>query len=346
MSQFNKNQPTANDNHPTVDMHPGRLFEISGSYWQAFALQTGVKLDVFTVIGHETRTGDAIAAQINADTLALSKLLNALAAMGFLEKHGDAYQNTDYGYTFLAKDSSRYVGHIIMHHHHLIHGWAQLDKAVTSGGAVRERSSLQEDEHRESFLMGMFNLANTIAPHLVQHIDLSGKTRLLDLGGGPGTYAVHFCLQNPNLEATVYDLPTTRPFAEKIIKRFNMQERIDFLDGNFLTQAIPGRYDVIWLSHILHAEGADTCIDILKKSAAVLAPGGMIIVHDFILDNTLDGPLFPALFSLNMLLGTENGSAYSEKQISSMFESAGFKDIGRHSFQGPNGAGLMIGVQP
>ena len=70
--------------------------------------------------------------------------------------------------------------------------------------------------------MGMFNLASLLAPRIAQAIDLSGCRRLLDLGGGPGTYAIHFCLANPGLSAVVYDLPTTRSFAEETIARFDL----------------------------------------------------------------------------------------------------------------------------
>jgi predicted O-methyltransferase YrrM len=163
------------------------------------------------------------------------------------------------------------------------------------------------------------------------------------LGGGPGTYAIHFCLSNPHLKATVYDLPTTRPFAEKTIKQFKLQDRIQFVDGNYLTEAIEGRFDAIWLSHILHGEGPDDCRMIIQKAVGALAPGGIIIIHDFILNNRMDGPLFPALFSLNMLLGTESGQSYSEDQIIDMLADAGVKDTRRISVQSPNDSGIIVG---
>jgi len=96
-------------------------------------------------------------------------------------------------------------------------GWSRLDQAVAGGApVVRKQVSKTDDEvQRESFLMGMFNLASMLAPGIAQQIDLSGRKRLLDLGGGPGTYAIHFCKQNPQLSGVVYDLPTTRSFAEK-----------------------------------------------------------------------------------------------------------------------------------
>jgi len=82
---------------------------------------------------------------------------------------------------------------------------------------------------------------------------------------------------------------------------------------------------------------------IIDKTAQALTPNGIILVHDFILKNSMDGPLFPALFSLNMLLGTSGGQAYSEKQIMDMFKNAGLKNVQRHSFKGKNDSGVILG---
>ncbi len=248
---------------------------------------------------------------------------------------------------FLSRTSPRYLGHILLHHHHLMASWAHLDEAVRGGGPIRERYSHgDEKELRESFEMGMFDLAMQIAPRIVPNIDLGSRKRLLDLGGGPGTYAIHFCQHNPVLSAVVFDLPSTRPFAEKTIGRFNLSDRIDFVQGDFLADPLEGPFDVAWLSHILHGEGAEGCAAILGKVKKALAPGGMILIQEFILDDTLDGPLFPALFSLNMLLGTGSGQAYSWGELEDMLAAAGFQDLRRLPLQLPNGAGVLAAVAP
>lgn len=82
---------------------------------------------------------------------------------------------------------------------------------------------------------------------------------------------------------------------------------------------------------------------IIQKSVDALAPGGMIIIHEFILNNSMDGPLFPALFSLNMLLGTESGQSYSEAQLTDMLAAAGVSDIRRIAIQSPNDSGILVG---
>ncbi len=102
---------------------------------------------------------------------------------------------------------------------------------------------------------------------------------------------------------------------------------------------------MVWLSHILHAEGWDACINLIRKAAAVLEPGGLMVIHDFVLDDTMDGPLLPALFALNMLVGTRSGQSYSETQIMEMLAQAGIVETTRLPFRGPTESGIITGVK-
>ncbi|MDY7036394.1 MAG: methyltransferase [Thermodesulfobacteriota bacterium] len=324
--------------------HPGKLLETSGAYWRACALHAAVKLDIFTAIGSEQLDVQSIAGKLKSNVDGTERLLNALTAMELLNKTTGNFSNTEASAAFLSKKSPRYIGYMIMHHHYLVESWSRLDEAIRVGKQVRSRQSFDDPTQREAFLLGMFNNAMLMAPRLVKEFDLSDKKHLLDLGGGPGTYAVHFCKENPNIKATVYDLPSTRPFAEKIIRQFEMTARIDFQEGNYLEQDIVGQYDVIWMSHILHGEGPDVCREMILKAVSALEPRGMIIIHDFILDNSMDGPLFPALFSLNMFLGTSSGQSYSQAQITDMLHGTGVKNIQRHSFRGPTESGIITGT--
>ncbi len=247
-----------------MDKHnwnPAELLQLSGGYWSACALHAGVKLDLFSHAG----TASELAQVTACEPRGLEMLLNALTALELMEKEGDRFAATPFAAEYLSRNSPSYLGYIIMHHHHLMAGWSRLDES-----------------ERESFEMGMFNLAMLNAPKVVARVDLQGKRRLLDLGGGPGTYAIHFCQANPQLTATVY--------------------------------------------------------------AAALEPGGMLMVQEFILADTMASPLFPALFSLNMLLGTPQGRSYSQRQLEEMMTAAGAKSIRRLELDLPNGAGVLVGI--
>jgi SAM-dependent methyltransferase len=304
-----------------------------------------VKLDVFSAIGEGEVSAADTAAAVGASADGVERLLNALTAMGLLDHRDGRYGCPPSVRALLDRSSPGYLGHIILHHHHLMSSWAHLEEAVASGRPVGDSPRpVSREEWRESFLLGMFNMAMGLAPLVAAALDLSASRSLLDLGGGPGTYAIHFCLRNPGLTATVYDLPTTRPFAERTIARFGLADRIRFAPGDYLEDPVPGRYDTAWLSHILHGEGPEDCLAILRKAVGALTPGGKVMIHEFILDDTKDGPLFPALFSLNMLQGTERGRSYSGRELTEMMSAAGARDIRRIALRTPNDSGILIGV--
>ncbi len=233
----------------------GTLLETSGNYWQACTLHTAVKLEIFTMLGSGPQRAEEIARQLDGDLRGVAALLNALTAMALLTKMEGRFANTDFAQRFLSQTSPDYTGYMIMHHHHLMAPWTAMSAAVLSGKPNRvSASDTEKEDERESFLMGMYNIASQTAPMYAQIVDLSDCSHLLDLGGGPGTYAIHFCLHNPDLTATVFDLPTTRKFAEKTIANFDLTERIRFKAGSYLDEPpdLGQGYDAVWLSHILH----------------------------------------------------------------------------------------------
>ena len=321
-----------------------QLLELSGGYWNACALHAGVQLELFTLLNDRPLPIAELARSSGCDPRSLAMLVEVLAAMGLLEAGPDGYANSPAAAQWLSRQSPAYQGHIIRHHHHLMESWARLPEAVRSGKPLENSSHIADEEEREAFLMGMFNLASNLAPHVARQLGLEGRRRLLDLGGGPGTYAIHFCQANPQLMATVFDLPTTRSFAERTIARFGLSSRIRFTPGDYLRDPIPGRFDVAWLSHILHSETPQDCARLLDQAVVALEPGGMLLIQEFILDDDRPGPLFPALFSLNMLLRTEGGQSYREGELRAMLERAGVREVRRLNLDLPGPTGIMMGT--
>jgi SAM-dependent methyltransferase len=327
-------------------LNPGEILGISGAYWKSLALHAGVRLDLFSVIGEGRLAGDEIAGKIEGDERGVTTLLNALAALGFLDKEKGRFSNTPAGKTFLTKDSPRYVGSMIRHHANLVDSWSRLDEAARAGAPVRGRASEAAGTTHEDFIMGMHSNSMAMAPRAAEEIDLGGRRKLLDLGGGPGTWSVHFVRANPRLTATVFDLPATRPFAEKTIARFGVSDHVTFHAGDFHEDELPCCYDVAWLSHILHGEGPESCQRIIEKTVDALEPGGLLLVHEFILDEDKAGPLFPALFSLNMLSGTPAGRSYSRSELEAMLEMAGVGSLQVLPFRGPTESRIICGTIP
>ncbi|MCP4213781.1 MAG: methyltransferase domain-containing protein [bacterium] len=323
----------------------GKLLKLSGTFWETCVLQTSVKLDIFTVLGDTPLTCRELSERIAVPVDGLERLLNALTGMKLLIKTKDNFGNTKESRDLLSRDSENYTGFLIRHHQNLAKTWSRLDEALISGKPFRPNAEALTTDQTESFLMGMHNGATLNAPLLIDSVPLAQSRRLLDLGGGPGTFSIHFCKRFPQLKASIFDLPTSRTFAQKNIDKNELTERIDFLPGNFNTSPIPGKYDTAWLSHVLHGEGDGNCRNMIKKTADALEPGGTIIIHEFILENNRVEPFFPALFSLNMFLHTAQGRSYTIAELTSMLEDGGFKDIRHIPLRTPTKSSLLTAVK-
>lgn len=324
--------------------NPGQIFAASSSYWRSFTLHTAVKLDLFTLIGDEAVSGVELAKKVDGDERGVTTLLDAVAALGLIEKKDGRFSNAEAARTLLVSSSPRYIGHLIRHHANLAEAWVSLEESVRTGNPVRERSSGSSGETQEDFLRGMHTQAMGIAPRTAKEIDLTGRKKLLDLGGGPGTWAIHFSLANPGLEATVFDLPGTGPIAAETAAQFNVSDRVTFHGGDYTVDQLPGGFDVAWLSHILHAESPDTCQAIIRSTVDALTDNGLLLIHEFVLDNSGTKPLFPALFSLNMLITAPGGRSYTRGELESMLTEAGARDIRMLDFSGPTQSRILAGT--
>jgi cyclopropane fatty-acyl-phospholipid synthase-like methyltransferase len=173
-------------------------------------------------------------------------------------------------------------------------------------------------------------------------MDLSDCKSLIDIGGGSGAYSVFFCKANRELEAVILDLPGTLEVTKELISSLDIANRIKLMEGDFNKQ-IEGKYDAAFLSNIIHCEGERENIVLIKRVYNALNSGGKIIIQDFMLDGNKTFPAFPALFSLNMLLFTENGRSYSFQEIENWLKEAGFHDLTRMNIKLPRSISVLMG---
>ena len=318
------------------------LLDTTSAYWQGCAIMAAVNLDLFRHLADTADSAAGLARRLSLDPRALGMLLRALAALELLEQEGERYRCTPAAARLLVPDSPDFLGNIITHHHHLLESWGKLDQAVRSGQPQRTRVSFSEAQWRESFLLGMQNLANLTAPKLVPRIEIGRRTRMLDLGGGPATWAIHFCRQHPALQVRVFDLPGSREFAETAIQKAGLAERIHFQGGDFNQDPLPSGNDMVWMSQILHSEGIEHCQALIDRAAATLTDEGLLLIHEFILDDEGAGPLHPALFALNMLLGTDRGCSYREGELREMLQTAGLDHIERLALPAASRSGIIL----
>ena len=309
-----------------------KLMEMARGFQVTKVFLVAVDLSLFDYL-EQPATAPDLAPRLHVNPRALEILLNALCSLDLLLKEGASFKNSPTASRYLVSGREDYRGAIFRHIHHTWRGWSDLEETVVTGVPPERDPSHWVDAHPESrqeemrdFIWGMHANAREVAPDVAALLDLTKARRLLDLGGGPGTYAISFVQANADLRATVFDLPGPLEITRENIARHNLSSRIDTKAGNFLKDAIGQGYDFIWISHILHSHDEDQCRLIIGKAVKALAPNGRLAIQDFYLNDDGTTPPGAALFSVHMLAVTPHGRAYKFQEVAAWMQAAGLRE--------------------
>ncbi len=324
------------------------LARLAGGHAEARILQSAVSLGIFDALENRFLDAPAIASSLRIDPRATELLLNALVAIGLLEKKERLFSLNPIASTYLVRSSPKYFGGMVLFESSLWDCWANLEKAIRFGKPVRTPNMYQEDpEETERFIYAMHSLvaARGDAEILAEKLDLTGVTDLLDIGSGPATYPIHFCRKYPRLRVTILDLPGTIEITKRFVRDSGLEDRIRLIAGDYRAHAIPGRYQAVFLSNIIHAESDEENFALMAKIYPCLEKGGRIVIKDHILDDPLTHPHVGAIFSLLMLLTTQHGRCYSFNEVKRWLEAASFKRVFEVPLPHPLISSLVIGVK-
>lgn len=308
------------------------LAALTTNMWKFRTLAATIKLNIFDVV-EDTHNLEEIAKKLELEIDPLERLLNALVAMELLEKKENSYFNAPISTKFLIKDSKAYYGDFILLYEGMDNTWRELDKVIKTNSPVagdnRERLS------KDIFTKGMHSNAQAPANALSNLIDFSNRKHLLDIGGGSGAFSIILTNKYDGLKATVNEQPAVCKTVKEYVDKEGNNDKIDILAGDYFKIEFPV-HDVALFGQIFHTNSEDQNKFLLKKVHEKMEERGIIIITEFLLDEDKTGPLFPALFSLNMLKGTPNGRAYTFSEIKSWLEDTGFNNVEKQHLVGPH----------
>ena len=290
-------------------------------------LIAAIELNLFTALGPKAWAIPDLAREMKVSERGLAILCRNLAMAGLLKKQGEIYRSSRLGATALNAYHPAYRGDYLRLITSHWADWGRLPESVKSGLPL-DHDEPDEPDYRRRFTWAMHHRILETAPKIAAQIGLRGARTLLDLGGGPGTYAMAFLTKNPSLLATVCDCPAALDVAEEIASTHKAAARLSYLPLDILTEAIPGTYDVIWYSNVLHIYSPQDNQALFRRALAALTPGGRLLIQDaFLHDRNGLLPEEASLFAVSMLLFTERGNTYQASETKSWLMDVGFERI-------------------
>jgi len=314
-------------------MNQNAIREFASSFQKSRILLTSFELDIFTNIDESGTSNKQITHKLKLDEHACERLMNALVSLGFLKKQNQLFFNTAETFTFLSKKSPDYLGGL-MHSNHLWNTWSNLTMVIKTGVSAHPAEINERGEDwLIPFITAMHDRAKKQAPQQLASIDLSGINSILDVGGGSGAFSMEFVSRKPGIEVTVFDLPNVVPITKVFLEKEGFSDKVKTYAGDYTTDELPGGFDMVFLSAIIHSNSLKVNADLIKKCFSSLNMNGLIVIQDWIMNNDRTRPTAGAVFAINMLVGTESGDCFTEQEVIEMLSAAGFKDISRTEFE-------------
>jgi predicted O-methyltransferase YrrM len=316
----------------TAPLSPAAIMEDLNGVWRARALTAAVELGVFGHIAEGKRTVKEIAEAAGASPRGLARLLDALAAIGYLRKTGNRYGLQPVSAAFLVPGKKAYIGAMTESVSLTWDTWKNLTETVRSGRSAEAMNIMEEGKvFFPKLVTGLFpgNFATaTGAVSRLPEMERRKIRKILDVAAGSGAWSLAFAQAIPQARVTSMDFPEMTPITRRFAEKLGVADRYEYLEGD-LRQVDFGHdaYDLVILGHIVHSEGETHGKELLRKSYAALRLGGKLLIAEFVPNDARTGPAMPMLFGLNMLLQTEEGNVFTLREYRTWLKAAGFRKV-------------------
>jgi hypothetical protein len=312
----------------TNETNPQKILQLAQSFMECRILHAAAELDLFTLLQKTPLSASALAERIGADRRGLATLLDAVAALGLLAKHREAYYCEASVARFLASDSPATVLPMVLHMSYLWGRWSRLAEIAKNGPSAKEEFDFsRHGKDLRAFIGAMHSIGAPLAKEIVAAVNPGASKALIDVGGGSGTYTIAFLRAVLGMKATIFDLPEVIEMARERLLHEGLLDRVTLVSGNYHENELPQGHDLALISAIIHSNSLDENLGLYRKTFRSLNPGGRILVRDHVMDPDRVHPKDGAVFAINMLVGTSGGGCYTSEEIGAGLKQAGFTKI-------------------
>jgi hypothetical protein len=333
---------------PEID----RILQTGLGFWASKTLLSAIEMEVFTELARHPEDLETLTGRLGLHPRSSRDFLDALVALGFLERHDGKYSNTVSTDFFLDKHKPSYVGGMLeMANHRLYRFWNNLTPALRTGlpqnevaeGGPDLFATIYADPQRlKEFLRAMTGISHGANAAIASRFPWANYKTVADVGTAQGDLVVQVALTNPHLSGTGFDLPEVAPIFEDYVAAQGLSSRVVFRPGSFFTDPLP-RTDVIMMGHILHDWNLETKRMLVGKAFEALPTGGALIVYEAMIDDDRSQNAFGLLMSLNMLIETPGGFDYTGADCQGWMADAGFRETRVEHLVGPDS--MVVGIK-
>ena len=331
---------------------PGYILQTGLAFWASKTLLSAVEMEIFTELAKHPQDLDTLTGRLGLHPRGSRDFLDALVALGFLERQVGKYSNTPSTNFFLDKHKPSYIGGILeMANHRLFPSWNHLTAALRTGQPQNESARGGADtfailyadpERLKEFLRAMTGVSRGANLAIAAKFPWTNYKTAADLGTAQGDLIVQVTLANPHLTGIGFDLPEVAPVFEDYVESNSLSSRVRFQPGNFFRDPLPAA-DVIMMGHILHDWNLDEKRVLVRKAYDALPEGGALIVYDAIIDDDRSRNAFGLMMSLNMLIASPGGFDYTGADCIGWMDEAGFREARVEHLVGPDS--MVIGIK-
>jgi SAM-dependent methyltransferase len=332
-----------------VGVAPTPLLDTFGSILLARTIMTATRLDIFETLEAGPLTADEVARRGRTDPFATGKLLVALAGTDYLKYDNQRYSLAPVVRKWLLKSSKGSMRDAMLFRYFIWERVGHYEDYIRTGEPIgmHEEGHLSPEQWEE-YQLAMRATANLSVPEVTRRLPVPRGARLmLDIGGSHGYYAVALCRRHRGLRAIILELPEAIESAAPILAKEGMGDRVVHQIGNALTDDLgEAKYDVVLISNLVHAFEEEQNLDLQRRVARALRPGGYVVIQEPIRPGSpKEGGQFGALADLYWALGNKSGT-WSYAEIASWQRAAGLTPLKPIQLRTAPGIGLQAAQKP
>ena len=334
-------------------LNPEKILQTGMAFWSSKTLLSAIEIELFTELARGPEAFEVLRGRLGLHPRGARDFLDALVALGFLERDGDRYANAADADFFLDRRKPSYIGGIFeMANQRLYPYWGHLTEALRTGQPQNELAAGASDDifdalygdpaWLKSFLAAMTGISHGANMMIAHSFPWSDYRTFVDVGTAQGDLAVQIALANPHLRGVGFDLPPVAPIFKEYVDAAGIADRLAFAAGDFFEDDLP-KADVVLMGHILHDWDLPTKRMLIRKAFDAIPDGGALVVYEAIIDDDRSKNAFGLLMSLNMLIETPGGFDYTGADCQSWMREAGFSATRVEALVGPDS--MVIGIK-